>query len=74
MRAVTALWHSPVRASSPGHSPHWCFDKVTLIQLFSHSGQTLVSEASLTAFLCPVCCVVLPQPLSGEEHFAALML
>lgn len=74
MRAVTALWHNPVGASSPGHSPHWCFDKVTLIQLFSRSEQTTVSAASLTAILRPVCCVVLPQPLSGEQHFVALML
>lgn len=50
MKAVTALWHSPARASSPGHSPHWCFDKVTLIQLFSYSEQTVISAGSLTAF------------------------
>lgn len=50
MRAVTALRHSPVRASSPGHSPSWCFRKASLIQLSSRSKQTAVSATSL-AFL-----------------------
>lgn len=54
MKAVTALRHSPVGASSPGHSPHWCFRKVSLIQLSSCSEQTAVLAASLAFFLGPI--------------------
>lgn len=74
MGAVSALTHSPVGAASPGHSPRWCFGKVSLIQLSSRSEQIAVLATSLAFFGIQVPGVVLLQPLSGGHHLVVWML